>query len=936
MPAPAPPSSAAAAASGGLVVVDARVGPVSLADVTAASGDPGALVRRSSARCSPEEAGAPLGVVLQLLEPALTGALLEEDDRRWVAGLAADCGASPPLRRLHQVMTSLCAGRPLLLVVHEAEWADTPSLDFLGYALRRRERQPLTVVLTTNLHAPTASLERIHRLLRADDARVHVVEPLGAAEVGDLAAAALGLPEPSPELVAALLVETGGWRGYLVPLLDVLVASRQREETEVAALCASAWPRYLGPVTCSRVGEHSADAVHVLRRLSVLRAPVPPHEARGLAAGSTGSSTPAPAVRDPEGPLGDAELDAALDVLDRLGLLSPAPVAVTPPVVARAVREMLPRRLRAELERRAARTASAAGATDEVVAAHLLLAAPPDEARDALVLERAAVRHLRAGRPLTAAPLLRRALSGGPDPGDRERLVGRLGEAELHVGGTGSALGHLLRTREVASDPEERARVTLRLAHALGIAGRAEEAVRVLSEELAGTVLPATAPLARQMLAETFFVSLGDDQVHAAVRADVLSRMASLEPDAGRDPSFAAVRCLEGVWRCRPAAEVVAGFAPATAEGRRPGDASIGTLVAGAVFVWADEVPAAEVFYRDALAEATAAGATLPAAVARWLLAWAALDAGRLAEADDLTRAAASAVSSPQWGHWQHAHLAVRLRLLRELDRGQEAMGELRRALGRHPLPEAWLAQRIRIERSHLKLDAGDRHGALADARRAQESLGRVGCDNPAVVPWRLPAAAVLRTAGRPEEARALLTEHLGLARRWGAPRTVAEGLRWCVPLVPPAEREGLLAEAEELLSSGRAPLERARVLLVRARLRRDAGDAVGARRAAQEALSVASEHGAVRLVRRAGALAEDGAGPPPPSPGVLTETELEVVELVRAGRSNRQVAAERYMALRTVESHLTSAYRKLGVSGRAGLLHPGADRGRSPGGDET
>jgi DNA-binding CsgD family transcriptional regulator len=52
-----------------------------------------------------------------------------------------------------------------------------------------------------------------------------------------------------------------------------------------------------------------------------------------------------------------------------------------------------------------------------------------------------------------------------------------------------------------------------------------------------------------------------------------------------------------------------------------------------------------------------------------------------------------------------------------------------------------------------------------------------------------------------------------------------------------------------------------------------------------------------------------------------LTNTERQVVDLVRRGRSNAEVAAELHLSVRTVESNLTRIYRKLGVRGRSELI---------------
>jgi len=48
-----------------------------------------------------------------------------------------------------------------------------------------------------------------------------------------------------------------------------------------------------------------------------------------------------------------------------------------------------------------------------------------------------------------------------------------------------------------------------------------------------------------------------------------------------------------------------------------------------------------------------------------------------------------------------------------------------------------------------------------------------------------------------------------------------------------------------------------------------------------------------------------------------LTPAEQRVAELVARGRTNREVAAALFLAERTVESHLSHVYAKLGVGSR-------------------
>jgi DNA-binding CsgD family transcriptional regulator len=47
---------------------------------------------------------------------------------------------------------------------------------------------------------------------------------------------------------------------------------------------------------------------------------------------------------------------------------------------------------------------------------------------------------------------------------------------------------------------------------------------------------------------------------------------------------------------------------------------------------------------------------------------------------------------------------------------------------------------------------------------------------------------------------------------------------------------------------------------------------------------------------------------------------EAEVVELVRQGNTNPEIGARLFVSPRTVQTHLTRIYKKLGVNGRTAL----------------
>lgn len=63
---------------------------------------------------------------------------------------------------------------------------------------------------------------------------------------------------------------------------------------------------------------------------------------------------------------------------------------------------------------------------------------------------------------------------------------------------------------------------------------------------------------------------------------------------------------------------------------------------------------------------------------------------------------------------------------------------------------------------------------------------------------------------------------------------------------------------------------------------------------------------------------------------GALTPTELEVALLVGEGLSNKEIGVRLFISPRTVHSHLTHVYTKLGLSSRLQLAQQAARRGES------
>jgi DNA-binding CsgD family transcriptional regulator len=67
------------------------------------------------------------------------------------------------------------------------------------------------------------------------------------------------------------------------------------------------------------------------------------------------------------------------------------------------------------------------------------------------------------------------------------------------------------------------------------------------------------------------------------------------------------------------------------------------------------------------------------------------------------------------------------------------------------------------------------------------------------------------------------------------------------------------------------------------------------------------------------------------PFPAILTAAERAVAELAGAGLSNREIARRRGCSVNTVSKQASSAYRKLGLRGRASLQAWLASRADEP-----
>ena len=215
---------------------------------------------------------------------------------------------------------------------------------------------------------------------------------------------------------------------------------------------------------------------------------------------------------------------------------------------------------------------------------------------------------------------------------------------------------------------------------------------------------------------------------------------------------------------------------------------------------------------------------------------------------------------------------------------------------------------------------------AIADLERAAGAADSIGLVASSPDEFRSDLAEALIHAGRLDDVDRLVDQLMTGAQRSGSDVESVQASR-CEGMLLTAR--GAHREAVEVL--GRAavladgiprPFVRGRTLLALGIAQRKAGMRSRARLTLELARREFEQLGAVPWSERV--VAEEarlGARERSAGANDLTATERRIAELVAQGRSNREIAAELIVSLRTVESNLTRVYRKLGVRSRTELV---------------
>lgn len=878
----------------------------------------------AAARAGELERDLPWAVVRDLLGEALERAT-ERERARLLAGAARQSlivlGGTPgaasadattlsaAMHGLYWLTANLTDRRPVLVAVDDIQWSDIPSLRWLTYLAARVEGLPVLVATAARTGEPQAPEALLGSIVRA--AHSSVLRPAGLSPNGTatMMRSRLG-DDVDPVFAAASHAATQG-NPFLLHEL-ALQAERERLEptAENAPRVAELEPGGVAESVSSRLADMGEEEQRLADAVAIL----------GTNASLDAAAQLAPVAR--------AEAIPAADALTATHVFAPGtPLDFVHPLVRNAVRARLSPRRAQELHGRAARILADRGRPADQVAVHLLATEPRGDPWTVERLHEAGVAALARGAPAAAAQYLGRAFDEPPSSEARLALLRALGRAQVREHGA-RGLSAFEEALALASDAETRTEIAVEVARELHMLGDPAAATRLLAPVLddldegsEGAADVEGLFLAGAILDDKLRPTVGERIGRLFRRLDAgetldrtsLAAMAILVVAAGGSPDRAARlarQSLEGATRSGANATVVGG--------------------AACVLGWVDETAEGIAVLDDVIDNARRNGHQVQYASASCWRAHQYYRVGALVEAEADARTSV-ALYAELGVHPPEPH-AFMTDVMLERDEPTTAI-ELLKANGLDgDVPEHWYANWLLESRGRLRLSLGDVDGAVADLEECGRRVAKAGSTNPALIPWRSSAAIAIYHRGDPEIARGLAESELQDAESFGVARAVGITLRSLGIVTGGRDGIGLLARAVETLARSPSRLEHARALVdLGAASRRRTSDREAVR-VLRDGLDVAISCGAIRLADRARSeLLAAGARPRRDrlrGRDALTASERRVARMAADGMTNREIAQALFLTRRTVETHLTHAYGKLGITGRTDLPSALSDDG--------
>jgi DNA-binding CsgD family transcriptional regulator len=811
-------------------------------------------------------------------------------------GIVTEPGTDPMAvgARLLDLLDRLQAdGQVVVLVIDDLQWADRPSSRAVLFALRRLRADKVLAVVSTR--AGELADPGWARFV-GGDSRVTRMR-LGGLSPGELTelAAGLGLGVLSQRGASRLAAHTEGNALYCRALLD---------EIGIAGLSAPGErglpaPRHLSAVILARAAALPAATQSFLAAASVL-----------------GQHAPIPAIAS-VAQLPDARGD--VDAAVAAGLLTEghsAELAFAHPVYRAAIYADLSPANRRELHARAAnvvpgrarlahRVAASVG-PDEALASDLegsarASAVAGDAAASAWALEQAAAlspaAEDRESRLLDAAlallnaadtPAAARVLAScQASSARRDALTGLLGVFT----GSPSAEARLLaawQAHDRESETEIGARAATSLANWMVLSGRPDEALTWADRAVGGTV------------------------AGSALRAMARTAQAYAFAAASRSPDGLAVL----------------GFLPVSGN-EVPMSETDALVMRGMLKVYVDDLP-------GAIADLGVASARLrtglPSTYPGPCLAHLSDAHFRRGDWDaaithaQLATSLAQDTDRPVDLARAHARGAQVLAFRGQWSAAQAHASAARAAAERLPLVMAVAS--AAVAGASLAFARGDLAGVLlaTEPVRATGALGVGG--HPGIFNWRAMEADALTGLGRLDDAEAALSDFQAAIPAAGLASAALMQARCqgnlAVARGQAAQAETAFARAHSFEAKVAMPFEHALLSLDDGRRLRAAGNRPAAVAQLEEAHQLFSGLGAEPYVHACAtelaAMQISAATGSPAALLGLSRSELAVARLVATGLTNREVASELFVSVKTVEYHLRNSYIKLDITSRQAL----------------
>lgn len=843
------------------------------------------------------EAFVAYGIVDQLMRTAgvSSSRLLASRDRSLAAEEPVGVGA-----RILEVIEDLEQKEPVVIVVDDAHWADMDSLRALLFVARRLVAERVLILLAQRSEAEPRLPEGLRRMAAGRTGLTIRLTALPVGEIQNLATA-LGVQRLSTQAARRLHAHTEGNPLYITTLLAEMPEERWRTWEPVLPA-----PGAFAMRVVERLNSCSPGTRRLVEAAAVL--------------GSTITLATAAALAEVSNPV-DA-VDEAVDVnllqlRDDAGIRD---IAFSHPLVQAAVYDQLGPARRVRLHSAAARLVD-----DEASALrHRVMAVTPPDSQLVADLDDFAHREAALGAWAGAAWALLEGSRLSQDRAQREQRLLRAVDAMVGA-------GDLIQAETFAREAVAFAPGPLRNA-ALGylavLRGQPVEAERLLRSAWERSESGGDASL-RALVAQRL-------ALHAVGRLrghDVVAWVErTVEQATPGDPVRLEALALLGLglgWQ----GKMDEGFAAydAVLEGI-PDDQSGPPLervhmAQGWLRLVADDAVGAHRILARAAPAALHSGSVR---IAVWSYVWLARAGFALGAWDEAAADAERAVSLlEESGHAWLRPLARFAAATVPAARGEWVAAEEHAlaAVTRSGDYELMVAA-TGLARAQVPAARGDHDGVLRALEPVAALTDRPGVDEPGFWPWQDLYGDALISAGRLDEAAEFLAPHEELAAVRGRASMIAslarvrgrlEAAQGRLPAAEAAFQRGL-AEVERLP----LPFQRALVELAYGQVLRRAGQ----RRAASERLQAARDRlvglrARPYLERCERELTACGLTPGKRSafdPSRLTAQELAVARLVAAGMSNRQVASELFVSIKTVQFHLTHIYAKLGVGSRVEL----------------